>query len=147
MITGPPKATDTKTTIKVYEEEIAPTKQPKSLCVIIDEQMNFNEHIREIGRKISQRLGVLKILCNILPQTLRMTIFRTIVLAYATFCSTVWHFARLSDLREIERIQENAMTITYFDKSSSYEKLITKANLPALQSRRIQDIAILMYKI
>ena len=90
---------------------------------------------------------MLKRFCNTLPQTLKMTIYKTSVLPYVTYCSTVWHFAKSSDLRKIERIQEKAMRIIYCDKSSSYGKLIMKANLPTLQNRRIQDIAILMYKV
>ena len=147
MVIGPPKATDTKITVKVDEEEIVSAKQLKLLGVIIDEQMNFSEHIREISKKACQRLGVLNRFRNIMSITLKMTIYKTSILPYVTYCSTVWHFAKSSDLRKIERIQEKAMKIIYCDKSSSYEELLKRANLPTLQNRRIQDIAILMYKV
>ena len=32
------------------------------------------------------------------------------------------------------------------DKVAGYEELLSKANLPSLQNRRLQDIAILVYK-
>ena len=48
MVIGPPKATDTRIIVKVDEEEIVPAKQLKLLGVIIDDQMNFSEHIREM---------------------------------------------------------------------------------------------------
>ena len=116
----------------------------KLLGVIIDDQMNFSEHIRENSRKASQRLGVLNRFRSILATTLKMTTYKTSILPHVTYCSTVWHFAKSSDLRKIERIREKAMRIIYCDKSSNYEKLLRKANLPTLQNRRIQDIAILM---
>ena len=84
---------------------------------------------------------------NILSTTLKMTIYKTSILPYVTDCSTVWYFAKSSDLRKIERVQEKALRIIYCDKSSSYEKLLKTANLPTLQNRRIQVIAILMYKV
>ena len=60
MTIGPPKAIDTKITIKIDDEEIVPAQQLKLLGVITDEQMNSSEHIREMSTKASQRLGVLK---------------------------------------------------------------------------------------
>ena len=60
MIIGPPKAIDTKITIKVDDEEIVPAQQLKLLGIITVEQVNLSEHIREMSTKASQRLGVLK---------------------------------------------------------------------------------------
>ena len=147
MIIGPPKAIDAKITVKVDEEKIVAAKQLKLLGVIIDDQINFSVHLREISRKASQRLGVLNRFCSILSTTLKITIYKTSILPYVTYCSTVWHFTKSYDLRKIERIQEKAMKIIYCDKSSSYEKLLRTANLSALQNRRTQDIAILMCKV
>ena len=48
---------------------------------------------------------------------------------------------------KLERIQERALRAVYCDKGSSYDKLLDMANLSTLQNRRLQDIAILMYKV
>eukprot|EP00794_Sanderia_malayensis_P004329 gene4329-4902_t len=147
MVINPPKATDSKITVKADEEEIEIKKQLKLLGVIIDDQMNFGEHIREISRKASQRLGVLNQFRNNISTASKLTIYKTSIMPYVTYCITVWHFAKSSDLRKVERMQEKAMKIIYYDKSSSYEQLLKRAKLPTLQNRRIQDIAILMYKV
>ena len=49
--------------------------------------------------------------------------------------------------RKIERLQEKALRVVYCDKSTPYAQLLIKANLPSLENRRLQDIAILMYKV
>jgi hypothetical protein len=44
-------------------------------------------------------------------------------------------------------VQERALRVIFHDSSSSYDNLLVKARLPSLENRRLQDIAILMYKI
>ena len=63
------------------------------------------------------------------------------------YCSTVWHFCKSSDSRKLERVQERALRAVYCDWTSTYEQLLSLANLPTLLNRRLQDIAILMYKV
>ena len=46
----------------------------------------------------------------------------------------------------MERLQERALRAVYCDARSSYEELLRKAKLPTLLCRRLQDIAIIMYK-
>ena len=58
----------------------------------------------------------------------------------------VWHNCRSSDTRKIERIQERALRAGFLSHSESYENLLVRAELPSPLNRRLQDIAILMYK-
>ena len=44
-------------------------------------------------------------------------------------------------------VQERGLRTVFKDKQSCYEELLTKANIPSLYNRRLQDIAIFMYKI
>ena len=59
----------------------------------------------------------------------------------------MWHFCRSPDVRKLERVQERALRAAYNDKSVSYEELLNMAKLPTLQDRRLQDHAILTYKV
>ena len=63
-----------------------------------------------------------------------------------TYCHTVWHFCRVSDNRKMDRVQERALSAVYCDTRSSYDELLRKAKLTTLGCRRLQDIAIIMYK-
>ena len=66
------------------------------------------------------------------------------VLPYRSYCHLVWHFCKASDRGKIERLQECAV---YRIKSASYQTLLKISGQPTLQNRRLQDIAILMYKV
>ena len=48
---------------------------------------------------------------------------------------------------EKEQIQECALRAVFNSHSGSYENLLLRAELPSLLNRRLQDIAILMYKV
>ena len=52
-----------------------------------------------------------------------------------------------SDCRKIERIQERALRAIYKTKGETYETLLNWSGLPTLLNRRLQDIAIYMYKV
>ena len=59
----------------------------------------------------------------------------------------IWHFCTASDSRKIERIQERALRAVYRSKSESYDTLLQRLGLTSLRNRKLQDIAIYMYKI
>ena len=68
-------------------------------------------------------------------------------MTHLTYCCTIWHFCKSSDCRKLERVQERALRVIFHDSGSSYENLLNKARLPSLENRRLQNIAILMFKV
>ena len=102
--------------------------------------------------KASQKVGVLLRLRNLIPQTqtpckAKLIISKSSILPHLTYCHLVWHNCRSSDYRKIERIWERALRAVFNSHSESYENLLVRAELPSLLNRRLQDIAILMYKV
>ena len=69
------------------------------------------------------------------------------ILPQLTYCHVVWNFCRSSDNRTLERIQERALRAIFNRKSGIYDELLKLAKLPTLKNRRLQDIAVLMYKV
>ena len=59
----------------------------------------------------------------------------------------VWNFCKSSDGRKIKRIQEWALRAVFKKTTETYEEVLKGAKLPMLHNRRLQDIAILMYKV
>ena len=116
--------------------------------VKVDDGLNFSNHISELFKKASKKVGVLTRLRNLIPCSAKLTIFKTSILPYLTYCHIVWHFCKVSDRRKIEdRVQERALRAVFRTKTCSYETLLTMAQLPSLYNRRLQDIAIYMYKV
>jgi len=83
---------------------------------------------------------------NLIPTGTKLQLFKAAILPYLTYSHLVWHFCRASDNRKLERAQERALRAIYCDRSSSYDKLLSMAYLCTLCNRRLQDMAVLMYK-
>ena len=66
---------------------------------------------------------------------------------HLTYCRLVWHFYKNSDYRKLERLQERALRAIYRSYSNKYEELLVRVKLPTLYNRRLQDTAVLMYKV
>ena len=86
------------------------------------------------------KIGVLNRLRNLIP-------CKTSILPNLTYCHLVWDFCKASDRRKLERVQERALRAVYNSKTATYEELLNMAKLPTLYKRRLQDIAIMMYKV
>jgi len=84
---------------------------------------------------------------NLIPEKVKLQLYKSAILPHLTYCSVVWHIIKASDTRKLETIQEKAFRAIYRDTASSYEKLLTAAGFQALFNRRLQDIAILMFKV
>jgi hypothetical protein len=83
---------------------IKTTYQMRLLGVDIDEKMNFSVHISEMCKKVSRKVGVLMRLRNMIPESAKLTIYKSSILPYLTYCQLVWHFCKSSDSKIVERI-------------------------------------------
>ena len=81
---------------------------------------------------------------NLIPTGSKLQLFKAAILPYLTYSHLVWHFCRASDSRKLEPMQERALRTIYCDRSTSYDKLLSMANLCTLRNRRLQDMAVLM---
>ena len=84
---------------------------------------------------------------NLIPCKTKLQLYLTAILPHLTSCQIVWHFCKKSDRRKLERIQERALRIIFNNKTNTYEDVLGRAELSSLYNRRLQDIAILIYKV
>ena len=133
--------------LTIANDEIMKIEQIKLLGVNIDKNLNFTQHISEICTKASQKVGVLMRLRNLIPCQAKLILYKTAIMPHLTYCHLVWNFCKSSDGRKIERIQERALRAVFKTTTETYEELLKRAKLPTRHNRRLQDIAILMYKV
>ena len=69
------------------------------------------------------------------------------ILRTLTNCHQVWNFCTKLDRRKLERIQDCTLRIVFKDNSATYDELLKKAGLTTLYNLRLQDLAILMFKV
>ena len=147
MVIRESKPNDKEIEVKVNEMEIEQTSSMKLLGASIDDRLNFTEHIKNVSTKASQRVGVIFRLRNLIPTETKLLLYKTAILPHLTYCDTIWHFCKASDKRKLERVQERALRAVYCGKNSSYNELLRHAKLQTLNNRRLQNIAIMMFKV
>ena len=92
---------EVKKAVHINGHTIRQAEEIKLLGVILDVNVQFSEHIKQICTKTSRRIGVLSRLRNLIPTTAKLTIYKTAVMPHFTYCSLVWHFCKASDRRKL----------------------------------------------
>ena len=128
--------------VSVMRNPIQQTSSVKLLGVTLDNKLNFHDHIAYLCRKVSRQVAVLNRFKRLIPFESKLRLY----ISFLNYCSTVWHFCRKSDSNKLEKLNERALRTVFQDRSSSYESLLNQANKTTLYNRRLQDIAILIYK-
>lgn len=86
--------------IIIDEHEIATTNCLKLHGLSIDNNRRFDENINTISKRISQRVGVLMRLKDMISTDTKLQLFKEAILPYLTYCHLIWHFYRASDVRK-----------------------------------------------
>ena len=135
------------TEVDIDNHRIRQAEKIKLLGVTLDSGLNFSEHVSTICRNTNRRIGVLMRLRKLIPIKAKLQIYKSAILPYFTYGSLIWHFCRVSDRNKLERINERGLRAVYCDWNSPYEELLKRSNLTTLYNRRLQDIAIFMFKV
>ena len=84
---------------------------------------------------------------KLIPVEAKLQIYKTAVLPYLTYGGISWHFCRKCDSKKLERVNERGLRAVYCDWNLPYSELLIRAKLTTLHNRRLQDIAIFMFKV
>ena len=58
----------------------------------------------------------------------------------------MWYFSSKSDLDKLEKLNGQALESVFQDKNKDYQSLLMMANRITLSNRKLQNIALLVYK-
>ena len=124
--------------INIQGEEVERVTQFKLLGVIVNQSLEWHDHILSVQRKANSRIYVLKRLKRAgLPTEDLSLFFKSFILAVLEYASIVWH----SDLRQnqssvLESVQKRAMRIIY--GAMWYINVCYFAKLMSIEERRRQ---------
>ena len=117
-----------------------------ALGVIIDNKLNFTEHISAVCKKAARQLNALARISNYLDIKSRKIIYQSFVASNFNYCPLVWHFCGKVNNSKLEKIQERALKIIYKDYESTYNELITKSNSCTLLVSRLRILLCEVFK-
>lgn len=97
--------------IKLDNVELEYVNSVKYLGIQIDRELNFDEHIQHMAKKISKKLGYLSRISKHLSMWARQIIYKTIVAPHFEYCSTLFWGMSAKNLNKLQRLQNWAMRI------------------------------------
>ena len=75
--------------IKIENQNIEQVCKAKFLGIIIDEQLNWKEHILYISYKISKAIGVI-VKARYLGKRALLSLYYSMIYPYLTYCCQIW---------------------------------------------------------
>ena len=97
---------DTVNKTFVYDNiEMKNSKEEKTLGVIIDNNLSFKSHIKNLCKKASQKIWALSRLTNYLNNSKKTIIFNALINSQFKYCPLVWMFCcrQISMIKKIHK--------------------------------------------
>ena len=121
----------------------------KHLGLLLDENLNFSEHINEKLKKVTKSINLLRKLYLTLPRSCLLIIYKSFIRPHLDYGDIVYDQPNNSSSSEkIESLQYNAaLAITGDIKGSSKEKLYQELRFESLKDRRWMRKLCYLYKV
>ena len=90
---------------------------------------------------VARQLNVPQRISKFLSEETRLLVFKSFIRSNFSYCPIVWHFCSKVNTEKLEKLQYRGLKIVFNSYETSYEELLTTANLPTLHLGRLRTIA------
>ena len=98
-------------TIKMNGQAINEVNKTEFLGVIIDNKINWKDHIKYIAGKVSQGVGMMIKARQYLRKEGLLSLYHTLIYPYFTYCNLIWASTYVSKLSKLIRLQNAVLRI------------------------------------
>ena len=110
--------------IIINETEITQVTHVKFLGVLVDEKINWKEHINLVCNKVARSLCVIRKISGLVNQDCLLTLYFSLIYPHLTYCNVVWssimthistaYFYFRKDSSELSLTQNDWTTLHHF---------------------------------
>ena len=136
-----------KHTYNMGGSNLAVTTEERDLGVLIDDQLDFDKHIRGIVNRANRMLGMIKIGFACLDKEMFMNLYPVLVRPLIEYCVQVWSPNKQKHIDLLEGVQKRATKIVPELRNMTYNKRLESLGLISLEDRRVRGDMIETYKI
>ena len=97
--------------LNLNDSEIKRVAKTRSLGVIVDEGLNWDDQFNKVKGKVSGGLKALKKLQNLLSQSELDQVYRALVESHLRYANVIWGSLPTSKLNTLQRLQDRARSI------------------------------------
>ena len=99
-------------------------KEVKILGIKIDNNLNFNNHIKSICRKANQKLSTLLRISSNINMKQKQLLYKSVIKSQFNYCLLVWMFCSRLSNNLINKTQDQSLKISFKDQKTSYQNLL-----------------------
>ena len=132
--------------IKVGDSTVEQNKQAELLGVLIDEDLNFKNHLHSKIKKANSKLAVIKRNINFLSFYQKKIVLSSFVHSHFSYAPLTWLFHSRELENKINSVHKKALRILYNDEDSTFEQLLAKDKAYTVHERNIQILLTEMFK-
>ena len=118
----------------------------KLLGVIIDDRLQFNDHISAMCCRAARQLNALARISKHLDSKSKHIIYNSFVASNFNYCPLVWHFCGQVNNNKLEKLQERSLRIIHNDYESSFETLLKCSKQESLLTKRLKIMILEVFK-
>ena len=111
MIFRPKNKNDTNIHIAINGAKINQVYKAKFLGVVIDDKLNWSDHIKYVVQKISKGIGIIIKARKYFNQDTLLSLYNTMVLPFISYCIHVWGKAANTHIGKIHILQKKIVRI------------------------------------
>ena len=134
--------------IRIGNEFLNRVNTTKSLGVIIDDRLRWEDHIDSISKKVSRGIGAIKLIKPFVPESILKQIYNALVQPYFDYCFLVWQNCNLTLQSKLQKLQNRAARVITGD---SWEicstDVLSKLNWRPLNQLRLEGMLLFMRKV
>ena len=120
----------------------------KFLGIIIDDKLNWRQHISHICIKISKGLGILNCLKYLFPESVLLILYHSLIYPYMSYCCIIWGCAFISHLNKLLVLQKRAVRlITHSSYRATTGPLFQRLQLLRIMEIHKFQVLVFMYQI
>ena len=119
----------------------------KDLGVIVDQALNFSEHINSKVNKANRNLGMIFRTFTFMDKEIFLNLYKSVVRPHLEYAVTVCTPLYKKDMVAIENVQRRATKLVKSIRHLTYEERLKILGLPSLEYRRERADVIEVFKI
>ena len=123
--------------LSIFGEEIEQVTVMKYLGVMLDNNLNFTDHVEYLGKKATQKLGAIAKVRKCIGRSTTLTLYKSMVLPHFDYCDIVYMNTSVYNLNRLQYIQNSACRIILLaDKDTRIADMHRDLKLEMLYTRR-----------